>query len=126
MKTPIVNVGMMHEKAISFVFHGEYVHTETGNFLTGEQHVLFFNGQIAHQGKMYRDMVFNPVSTEAYFELKAVTIGQNFHWQRKEDQCFKGSLNLQIDENKILVINQVDVEEYLTCVISSEMSAQAS
>lgn len=126
MKTPVVNVGIMHEKAISFVFHGEYVHTATGSFLTGEQHVLFFNGQIAHQGKMYQDMVFNPVSTEAYFELKAVTIGQNFHWQRKEDQCFKGALNLQIDENKILVINQVDVEEYLTSVISSEMSAQAS
>ena len=126
MKTPVVNVGIMHEKAISFVFHGEYVHTATGSFLTGEQHVLFFNGQIAHQGKMYQDMVFNPVSTEAYFELKAVTIGQNFHWQRKEDQCFKGALNLQIDENKILVINQVNVEEYLTSVISSEMSAQAS
>ena len=126
MKTPIVNVGIMQEKALSFVFHGEYVLTETGEFMVGEQHVLFFNGHIAHQGKMYQDMVFMPASTDAYFELKAVTIGQNFHWQRKENQCFKGSLNLLINENKILVINQVDVEEYLTSVISSEMSAQAS
>ena len=37
MEAPVVNVGIMTEKAVSFVFHGEYVHTETGKFLTGEQ-----------------------------------------------------------------------------------------
>ncbi|MFQ9022250.1 MAG: hypothetical protein ACLR6J_14990 [Parabacteroides merdae] len=41
MEAPVVNVGIMTEKAVSFVFHGEYVHTETGKFLTGEQRALF-------------------------------------------------------------------------------------
>ena len=36
MEAPVVNVGIMTEKAVSFVFHGEYVHTETGtSYSTG-------------------------------------------------------------------------------------------
>lgn len=126
MEAPVVNVGIMTEKAVSFVFHGEYVHTETGKFLTGEQRALFVNGNIVFNGKLFKEIFFEPASPTSSFELKAVTIGRNFHWQRQEDQCFKGAFNLVAGENGIVVINQVDVEEYLTSVISSEMSAEAS
>lgn len=126
MEAPIINVGIMTEKAVSFVFHEEYIHTETGNFLKGEQRVLFVNGNIVYNGKLYKELFFEPASPSAFFELKAVTIGVNFHWERKEDQRFRGALNLIIDNEGILFINQVDVEEYLTSVISSEMSATAS
>lgn len=126
MEAPIINVGIMTEKAVSFVFHEEYIHTETGNFLKGEQRVLFVNGNIVYNGKLYKELFFEPASPSAFFELKAVTIGVNFHWERKEDQRFRGALNLIIDNEGILFINQVDAEEYLTSVISSEMSATAS
>lgn len=126
MEAPVVNVGIMNEKAVSFVFHGEYVHTETGQFLTGEQRVLFVNGNIVFNGRLFKEIFFEPASPSSSFELKAVTIGRNFHWQRQEDQCFKGAFNLVAGDESILVINQVDVEEYLTSVISSEMSAEAS
>ena len=126
MEAPVVNVGIMTDKAVSFVFHGEYVHTETGKFLTGEQRALFVNDNIVFNGKLFKEIFFEPASPSSSFELKAVTIGRNFHWQRQEDQCFKGAFNLVAGENGIVVINQVDVEEYLTSVISSEMNAQAS
>ena len=126
MEAPAVNVGIMTEKVVSFIFHGEYVHTETGNFLTGEQRALFVNGNIVFNGKLFKEIFFEPTSPSSYLELKAVTIGRNFHWQREEDQCFKGAFNLVAGEDGIVVINQVDAEEYLTSVISSEMSAQAS
>ncbi|RHR54747.1 SpoIID/LytB domain-containing protein [Parabacteroides sp. AF17-28] len=126
MEAPVVNVGIMREKAVSFVFHGEYVHTETGQFLTGEQRVLFVGGNIVFNGKLYKELFFEPASPASSFELKAVTIGHNFHWQRQEDQCFKGAFNLVTCKDSIVVINQIDVEEYLTSVISSEMSAEAS
>lgn len=116
----------MTEKAVSFIFHGEYVNTETGDFLTGEQRALFVAGNIVYKGKLYKELFFEPVSTASFFELKAVTIGVNFHWQRKEDQRFRGALNLIAGREGIITINQVDVEEYLTSVISSEMSATAS
>ena len=126
MESPVINVGIMTGKAVSFVFHGEYVHTETGNFLTGEQRVICVNGNIVCNGKLYKEMFFEPVSPSASFELKAVTIGIHFHWQREEDQHFRGALELVVAETGIICINQVDIEEYLSSVISSEMNATAS
>lgn len=123
MDAPIVNVGIMTEKAVSFVFNDEYIHTEESNFLRGEQRALFVNGNIVFNGKLYKELFFEPASPFSTFDLKAVTIGVDFHWQRKEDQRFKGSLNLVAGKEGIVVINSVDVEVYLSSVISSEMSA---
>ena len=55
-----------------------------------------------------------------------VTIGINFHWERKEDQRFLGALKIITENNKLTAINVIHVEDYLTSVISSEMSATAS
>lgn len=126
MDAPLVNVGIMTEKALSFVFNGEYIHTESSSFPTGEQRALFVNGNIVYNGKLYKELFFEPASPESSFDLKAVTIGVDFHWQRQEDQRFKGALNLVAGNEGIVVINSIDVEEYLTSVISSEMSATAS
>lgn len=126
MDAPLVNVGIMTEKAISFVFNGEYIHTESSSFLSGEQRALFVNGNIVYNGKLYKELFFEPASTDFSFDLKAVTIGVDFHWQRQEDQRFRGALNLVAGNEGIVVINSIDVEEYLTSVISSEMSARAS
>lgn len=126
MDAPLVNVGIMTEKALSFVFNGEYIHTESSSFLTGEQRALFVNGNIVYNGKLYKELFFEPASPESSFDLKTVTIGVDFHWQRQEDQRFKGALNLVAGNEGIVVINSIDVEEYLISVISSEMSATAS
>ena len=126
MEAPVINVGIMTHKAISFVFNEEYVHTETGTFTIGEQRALWVNGKIVYNGKLYQELFFEPTSPQSSFDLKAVTIGVDFHWQRQEDQRFKGALNLVATDKGIVTINQVDVEEYLTSVISSEMSANAS
>lgn len=126
MDAPLVNVGIMTQKAVSFVFNGEYIHTESSTFLTGEQRALFVNGNIVYNGKLYKELFFEPASPASSFDLKAVTIGVDFHWQRQEDQRFKGALDLVAGNGGIVVINSIDVEEYLTSVISSEMSARAS
>lgn len=126
MEAPVVNVGIMTQKAVVFVFNEEYVLTDNGNFLTGEQRALFVGGNIVYNGKQFKELFFEPASPTATFDLQAVTIGVDFHWQRQEDQRFKGSLNLVAGKEGIVIINQVDVEEYLASVISSEMSATAS
>lgn len=69
---------------------------------------------------------FRPLSSDSYFTLKDVTIGVDFHWQRKEDQSFLGNLKLKKSGDLTLALNIVPVEDYLTSVISSEMSADAS
>jgi stage II sporulation protein D len=60
------------------------------------------------------------------FTLRGVTIGINFHWERKEDQTFRGGLRLLANpDGTITAINELGVEQYLESVISSEMSAAA-
>src|SRR5262245_25153453 len=59
---------------------------------------------------------------EASFALDDVTIGIGFHWERKERQVFRGSLRI-IKRDGLTAINDVPLEEYVTSVISSEMSS---
>ena len=57
------------------------------------------------------------------FALDDVTIGIGFHWERKERQVFRGAFRLIERPAGLTVINDVPLEEYVTSVISSEMSA---
>lgn len=73
------------------------------------------------------ELLFEPVRYhEASFELNDVTIGIHFHWERKEDQTFKGSLKIIIENEQLTAINILPLEDYLVSVISSEMSATSS
>ena len=57
------------------------------------------------------------------FVLRNVVIGIQFHWERKEDQRFLGSLRLvRRADGSLVAINLVPLEQYLSSVISSEMS----
>lgn len=78
-------------------------------------------------GKEYDELSFTPQQdTSSFFELQDVTIGINFHWERKEVQRFKGELKIIVEDDRLTAINIIPIEDYLTSVISSEMSATAS
>jgi len=59
----------------------------------------------------------------ASFALDAMTIGIGFHWERQERQVFRGTLRLLRRRGGFTVVNDVPLEEYVTSVVSSEMSA---
>jgi hypothetical protein len=59
----------------------------------------------------------------AAFALDDLTIGIGFHWERKERQLFRGAFRLLRRESGLTVVNEVSLEDYVTSVISSEMSA---
>lgn len=121
---PKVSVGIMFEPQIVFVLGGEYL--SEGKSYSGEQHVFVSNGKVSFNGNLYDELLFEPVKAESTFELKDVTIGINFHWERKENQSFSGSVKFIVEDGKITAVNVLSVEDYLTSVISSEMSATAS
>ena len=123
-KEPNVNVGIVSAEKIAFTLNAPY--TAKGETLTGSQEVEFSEGGILWRGNQYRELTFTPQSDEASFSLHDVTIGVNFHWERKETQVFSGTLRLVVEADKIVAINELPVERYLTSVISSEMSATAS
>ena len=123
-KEPCVTVGIVSAERISFNLNAPY--TAKGETLTGEQKVEFSEGGILWRGNQYRELTFTPQAANASFSLHDVTIGVNFHWERKETQTFIGTLRLVVEADKIVAINELPVEQYLTSVISSEMSATAS
>ena len=124
-QNPIVHVGILKGKSISFAFNNNY-HTEDGTAYAGVCHAVLCDNKVAFNGNMYDRLLFSPESGEASFELKNVTIGIAFHWEQKEDQRFHGALELVVDNGEIVAINHIPAEKYLLSVISSEMSPQAS
>jgi len=61
----------------------------------------------------------------AFFSLDEVTIGVNFHWERREGQSFQGALVVFEEDGTLTAVNEIDREDYLASVISSEMAATA-
>lgn len=126
MQEPLIAVGILSGKEIEFSFPEKFISSD-GIESSGTQKVIYRNGKIDWQGKEYDEISFTPQQNiHTYFELEGVTIGINFHWERKEVQRFKGELKIIIEEEQLTAINVISIEEYLISVISSEMSATAS
>lgn len=63
---------------------------------------------------------------EHTFLIHNVRIGIGFHWDQYEDQEFEGRLEIITNaDGSQTAINHIDLEDYLTSVISSEMSADS-
>ena len=128
---PLLSVGIYeHEAETRGVLNGRFALPDktalSGEFSVRPDHgnlVLIWNGgrELA-RGPEIRLMP----EGKATFTLRGVTIGINFHWERKEDQTFEGGLRLLPNaDGTVTAINDAGVEQYLKSVISSEMSAQA-
>ena len=123
-KEPDVTVGIVSGQKIHFVLNKPYL--AKGEEVIGEQVVEFSEGGVLWNGNQYSKLTFHPKSADASFSLSDVTIGVNFHWERKETQTFLGTLRFVVEADKICAINELPVEKYLESVISSEMSATSS
>lgn len=121
---PKVSVGILWNNTISFVLGSDYSYQ--GKQTSEVNTVSYVDGKISWNGNSYDELYFEPTSDNASFTIKDVVIGINFHWERKEDQVFQGALKLIVENEMITAINIIKVEDYLTSVISSEMSATAS
>lgn len=122
---PIIQVGILTASQISFVLNGNFISTNNCLY-TGKRLAVHRKGKILFNGDLLDELSFEPTSANCSFDLNDVVIGIDFHWQRKENQRFKGSLKMIVVGDKLTVINEIKVEDYLTSVISSEMSANAS
>lgn len=96
----------------------------------GKEHLMIYKTEDKIIDEVYENGVLdqrlelnNFLSKNEPFVLKDVTIGKQFHWEKKEDQVFNGKLQLIAKEGKLHAINIIPIEEYLKSVISSEMSA---
>ena len=121
---PIVSVGIVSASKLLFSLNAPY--TVCGSQRCGKQVVELSEGRILWENTLYDELLFEPTDAQSSFTLEDVTIGVNFHWERKEAQTFLGKLRFIVEDNNICAINELPVETYLTSVISSEMRATSS
>ena len=121
---PIVSVGIVSASKLCFSLNAPY--TVCGSQRCGKQVVELSEGRILWENALYDELLFEPTDAQSSFTLEDVTIGVNFHWERKEAQTFLGKLRFIVQDNNICAINKLPVETYLTSVISSEMRATSS
>lgn len=127
---PQIEVGILFSPTISFRLNGSYLYD--GKRYSGEY-------EISREGESYllrssekTEIVSLPLLFHAEdeekndFDLLRVVIGIHFHWEREEDQKFKGDLKLIDEGEHLTAINVLSLEEYLLSVISSEMKATSS
>jgi len=124
-KEPLIQVGILSASEIRFVLNG-YFKASNNRIYSGKKVAIYRKGNILFDGDTMEDLSFEPTGDNCSFDLKDVVIGINFHWQRNENQRFNGSLKFIVEGGKLMAVNQIKVEDYLTSVISSEMSATAS
>ncbi|HBC78786.1 MAG TPA: amidase [Bacteroidales bacterium] len=131
-KVPEIQVGIFSAKEICFTLNSSFIEKKSGALFSGKWvaglsgvKVVLRNESIKHE--MEAPVYLVPADhSDSSFTLQAVTIGVDFHWQRKEDQVFRGSLRLITGDNMITAVNILPVEDYLISVISSEMRATSS
>ncbi len=119
---PLLQVGIMSAREIEFEILSDGA---------GSRKALLREGKIEYDGALYDELYFeaptlSTMFAQPSFVLRGVTIGVNFHWERKEDQKFAGALKIVVEKDRLTAINVIGVEDYLLSVISSEMSASAS
>ena len=127
MNEPTIRVGIMSAERITAMLHGDYVIDGSDDRINGDVSAQYADGGILFNGVRYSVLRLTPVSeSECFFTLCDVTIGVEFHWQRKEAQSFRGGIEFYAADGAVTVINDINAEEYLKSVISSEMNAHAS
>lgn len=127
-----IEVGIQSGKELQIIFRGKYRENGSGllqersiRIVRKEDYILLEDSR--GKRKVQLPLTFSPLeNTTSSFELQNVTIGIDFHWERKENQQFRGALRLIEENDKLTAVNILDTEEYLLSVIASEMSATSS
>jgi stage II sporulation protein D len=132
MDEPFVSIGILSEKEIRFDLYGEFIIRGVDKKFSGKYKTKLDGGKvkiIQESKEIYSasSVTFIPNDLEMEsFLLRDVVIGKNFHWERKENQRFHGNLKFIKENDNLTAINVLPIEQYLTSVISSEMSPNSS
>lgn len=131
-REPEISVGIVSGGGLTFTLNGDFISGDSGKPMSGRYTAVAGSDGLLLKNETETvrtgdEVTFTPSSfTDCSFTLHAVTIGVNFHWQRDEDQTFRGNLKFLLRGGQVTAINILPVEEYLVSVISSEMSATSS
>lgn len=116
-----LKVGIVTGKEVTVDFGSE------GYSLRGRHRFTVSHGSVLADGLPCAVTFLEPENRKACFTVIDAIIGIGFHWERREDQLFNGAIEIMPDNTgNVVIINHINIEEYLKSVISSEMKATAS
>ena len=125
---PLIKVGLMTgAKTARVSLSGGFILNGGERVPDGDYIATFDDGAIGLEGpaRLRAGMLsLSPINFDnSRFIVHDITIGIDFHWQRKEAQHFQGTLLIIVGPDGLAIINELPLEAYLVSVISSEMSA---
>jgi stage II sporulation protein D len=132
MRKPEIRVGILSRKELKFRLCGSFSDRQKSLYHNCDftAHIQDNKIVLASGGmELFVDSGFSLQPCDfgtSSFSLTDVAIGIGFHWEKKEEQVFRGDITLLIESEIIEIINVLPVEEYLVSVISSEMRATSS
>ena len=95
---PEINVGIVSGSELRLVLHHVYHCASTGIHAEGPQTFsLTPGGKIAWLGIEHDVVDLQPTARDCTFDVADVTIGVNFHWERRETQKFTGAAKIIVD-----------------------------
>ncbi|MDI6742403.1 MAG: SpoIID/LytB domain-containing protein [Smithella sp.] len=130
-KEPEIRVALLqHYNEASLVLNGDYL-LPGGRVIKGRHYVYADQDNVllvdASENEIARGgEIILSAAVDSCFTLTDVKIGIDFHWQRTQEQTFRGNIMLLADDSlSFRLLNEIPLEDYLASVISSEMSAEA-
>ena len=133
-----VRVGLVeNEKKIIFTFKGSYSiynehkmifkkkqSTDTWKaYLTKDKILCVENINSGEKVAVNNKIIFKPEQIASYIKLGKIKSGKGWHWENTKSRSYKGNIEFIKFKNKITVVNDVGIEQYLYGVVPSEMSA---
>ena len=112
---PLVSIGL-----ILPIDKQKYVNITSGNNLNYEIKAL--ENQLLVNGERSSQFNLQELTKESSYDIKPVTAGRGFHWQKKIPISIKGSINIKNIDGCLFLVNEVGMEDYLMSVATSEMS----
>jgi beta-N-acetylhexosaminidase len=60
----------------------------------------------------------------AGIKVAPLVAGRHFHWKKEIEGAFCGAVEIHPAQDRLIVVNAVDFETYIACVVGSEMSGR--
>jgi beta-N-acetylhexosaminidase len=60
----------------------------------------------------------------AGIKVAPLVAGRHFHWKKEIEGAFCGAIEIHPAQDRLIVVNAVDFETYIACVVGSEMSGR--
>ena len=116
-KEPLVSIGL-----ILPIDKQEYVKITSKN--NPDYEIKALENQLLVNGEKSSKFNLQELTGESGYNIKPVTAGRGFHWQKQIAISIKGSIKIKNIDGCLFLVNEVGMEDYLMSVATSEMSGE--